>query len=434
MKALQQFGRRLRRRTGGSVVLHFYPGGILGDERDMIRAMRRGRIQAAALTSTGIGQVEGAIRMLELPLLLRDVKQLRHIRKRFASRIGKALHRRGFELLAWIELGWIRFFSRRPIRTMSALRAARFWSWADDRLARHVASKLQLQRVPLAVQDVLPALQTGVVDAVYGSAYTTLALQWHTQLRYFSTQRLLYGIGGVVMTRRAFEALAPTQRRMLLSEGAHFSQRQGALARKEDKLALAQLARVGLLPVRSSSTMERELLRIAPLIWTGLAGKLYPKRWFDELMAVTKAALAAALRDGKRRSRRLTFEDEIEIAEQGAAILAGETAPMRHLSQPVELILVSKHGHRAAKGLALVVSQVVLPPGDRDRIHPQTSDRPQRNGRTRGEACIEKKWQRDHIGIDKADRSVRRQESRIGDHLLQPEADPRRDIDLAHAC
>jgi TRAP-type C4-dicarboxylate transport system substrate-binding protein len=48
-QVLQQMGERWRKASDGKVKLTIYPGGVLGDEPDMVNKMRIGQIQAAGV-------------------------------------------------------------------------------------------------------------------------------------------------------------------------------------------------------------------------------------------------------------------------------------------------------------------------------------------------------------------------------------------------
>ena len=47
---LKAMGEKWKESSGGAVTLRIYPGGVLGDEPDLVRKMRVGQIQAAAVT------------------------------------------------------------------------------------------------------------------------------------------------------------------------------------------------------------------------------------------------------------------------------------------------------------------------------------------------------------------------------------------------
>src|SRR4030067_724628 len=53
-RVLLEMGEDWKKVSGGTVVLRIYPGGVAGDEDAMIRKMRVGQLQAAAITGRGL--------------------------------------------------------------------------------------------------------------------------------------------------------------------------------------------------------------------------------------------------------------------------------------------------------------------------------------------------------------------------------------------
>ena len=54
---LIEMGQEWKKTTKGTVQLKIYPGGVLGDQRDMIRKMRIGQIHAAGITTEGLSEI-----------------------------------------------------------------------------------------------------------------------------------------------------------------------------------------------------------------------------------------------------------------------------------------------------------------------------------------------------------------------------------------
>ena len=57
MKVMRTLEKELVRVTEGEVGFKFYPGGVSGDEIDVIRKMRIGQIHAAGFTGVGLGEI-----------------------------------------------------------------------------------------------------------------------------------------------------------------------------------------------------------------------------------------------------------------------------------------------------------------------------------------------------------------------------------------
>ena len=72
-KVLKAWSRSLQKETEGRVELRYYSGGSQGDERDFIRKMRAGQMDAAGVTSTGLGIIVRPVLVLSSPGLIREM-------------------------------------------------------------------------------------------------------------------------------------------------------------------------------------------------------------------------------------------------------------------------------------------------------------------------------------------------------------------------
>src|SRR5262247_1565792 len=69
---LKEMGAKWAQAPGGGVTLRIYPGGVLGDEPDLVRKMRVGQIQAAALTAVGLADIDQGVSALQIPMMFRS--------------------------------------------------------------------------------------------------------------------------------------------------------------------------------------------------------------------------------------------------------------------------------------------------------------------------------------------------------------------------
>src|SRR5215470_17213612 len=78
--ALRDLGEAWKSASGGQIELRIYPGGVVGDEPDMVRKMRVGQLQAAALSGGGLQVIAPEVLALMLPMMLRSDAELDYVR------------------------------------------------------------------------------------------------------------------------------------------------------------------------------------------------------------------------------------------------------------------------------------------------------------------------------------------------------------------
>ena len=66
-----------KEKTKGKVRLRIYPGGVIGDERDMVRKMRIGQIQAAGMTAEGLSEIVSEFSGYFIPLVYQNSEDVR---------------------------------------------------------------------------------------------------------------------------------------------------------------------------------------------------------------------------------------------------------------------------------------------------------------------------------------------------------------------
>ena len=67
MKISKAWNRSVKKETNNRVELRFYSGGSQGDERDFVRKMRAGQMDAAGISTTGLGVVSRPVLVLTAP-------------------------------------------------------------------------------------------------------------------------------------------------------------------------------------------------------------------------------------------------------------------------------------------------------------------------------------------------------------------------------
>ncbi len=255
-KAFEKTARDLRERTGGAVEMKIYAGGSMGDESAMVRKMRHGQLDGAAVTSVGLGEINSQLLMLQLPLLFKDNVQLDHVRGQMSDTFTKLLADGGFRLGAWGDVGTLYLFTNTPVKAPADLKSTKLWVWDADPISKKIAHVAGVNAVELGVPDVLPGLETGLIDAFTTSPYGSIALQWYAKARYVTNLKLAVGIGGSVITQKAWDSL-PADAQQALEEVT--KETYGALLtriRSDNKKAMTTLKDKGIEVVEPDNFVE----------------------------------------------------------------------------------------------------------------------------------------------------------------------------------
>lgn len=243
---LRQMGDQWKRVTGGRVEMRIYPGGVAGDDPDIVRKMRIGQLHAGTLTVTGLSDIDRAFNVFGIPLFFESYEEYFFVVERLEAALKERLESNGFVFLHWGHGGWVHLFTTKPLRTVDDLRRLKLFVWAgNDRLVGWWKDH-GYRPVPLALTDVVTALQTGMIEALPATPLAALSFQWFRSTPHMLELGFAPLIGATVMTRRGWEQLSAADQQAILE----VSQQAAAGFRVEvpaqDAAAIAEMEQRGL--------------------------------------------------------------------------------------------------------------------------------------------------------------------------------------------
>ena len=216
MKAMRQFTDDATAKTAGRVKFKIYPGGVSGDEKDVVRKIRLGQLQAGGFTGVGIGEIAPETRLLDTPFLFKNAREIDHVYKALAADFRGFFLARGYVLLGWAEVGNVNIFSNIPVTRPEDLRSVKMWIWEGDPIAEATFAALKIKPIPLSITDVMTSLQTGMINGVYGSPLSVIALQWFASMKYVFALPIANASGAVVISKKTFDTLTKEDQKVLL--------------------------------------------------------------------------------------------------------------------------------------------------------------------------------------------------------------------------
>jgi TRAP-type C4-dicarboxylate transport system substrate-binding protein len=281
-KILKAWGRQFKKETEGRAELRFYTGGSQGDERDFIRKIRAGQIDAAGITTTGMSMIVRPILVLTAPGLITEFEQLYHVRAQLRDRFVEMFQSAGFELLTWGDGGQNRLFSTKPFAKPSDLKSGRPWAWKDDPVFAGYLGVIGANPVRVGANEVYGGLQTRMIDTVPASCIVAVAVQWYTKLNYMAKQNLNLIIGGSIIKKEVFEELSPEDREVLLRTAERGARAMDKIVIRDDERARQTLLERGMQEV-DLSVHQAQWDAVAKKAREELAGRVYSKSLLDEV-------------------------------------------------------------------------------------------------------------------------------------------------------
>lgn len=276
MKVMTDLSKDLEKTTGGKLKFKFYPGGVSGDEKDVVKKIRIGQLQSAGFTGVGLGEVAPDARLLDSPWLFRSRAELEHVRQKFDKEFSASVEKGGFVVLGWTNLGSVYVFSKNPISGPDDMKKAKMWVWEGDPIAAAAYKALGVNPVPLSVVDVMQSLQTGMIDGVYGPPLGVVALQWFQRVKNIYPVPMAESSGAVLISKKFFDGLPEAERKALVEVSAKHLKRLNELTDAENDKALESLKAQGLtLAAKPGTEVLRRYEELGRSARKDLAGHLY---------------------------------------------------------------------------------------------------------------------------------------------------------------
>ncbi|MFQ5985519.1 MAG: TRAP transporter substrate-binding protein DctP [Alphaproteobacteria bacterium] len=268
--------------TGGKIDFRIYPGGVAGDECDMVRKMRVGQLHAAALSGEGLSCISPEIQALEMPMMLRSYEELDYVRDRIGPTLEAILEAKGFKVLTWGDAGWARFFAQQPVVHPDDLKPLRIFIWSRNTAYIEAWRDARYQTVPLAATDVHTALQSGLINAFATTPIAALSFQWFGLAKHMTDLKLKPLVGATVISIRTWQTI-PDDVKPLLLEAARDAGARMQEVRKLGDEAVEVMRKHGLVVHHVPPEVVAQWERSVRAAYPKLVGALAPREMVAEV-------------------------------------------------------------------------------------------------------------------------------------------------------
>jgi len=286
IKTFNALNSEVMKKTENKVQFRIYPGGVLGDETDMLRKMKIGQIQAASLTSGGLSPLFREIDVLQIPFLFQKYEEVDAVLTKMDSFFRKGFEDNGYILLGWSEAGFIYLMSTIPIASVADLRKAKVWIWEESPLAKTIFDEAKVSAIPLSIPDVLVGLQTGLVNVVYAPPTGAISLQWFTKVKYLTDVPLVYLAGAIVVSKATFQQISPSYQNSIIEISHRYLNQLKAVTRNENREAIQVMTKHGTKIITPSKDQIDEFKRLSNQAMGRLGSQSFSQKVLNEVSSI----------------------------------------------------------------------------------------------------------------------------------------------------
>ena len=285
-RQLMEVGEAWKKSQTGTPRFNVFTDGSQGGEAEMVRRMRIGQLQASLLSVVGLRDIEPSIAALQnLPLAFRSWEELDYVREKMRPGMEKKFLEKGYVVLAWGDAGWVRFFSKQAAFSPDDFKKMKFFAWGAEAEQQEIMKSLGYTPVPLEPTDILPSIQTGMINVVPSTPYFALASQIYSTAPHMLEINWAPIVGAFVITKKSWDEMSPETQKVLRAASDTAGSVIRAQARKEVEEAVDAMKKRGLQVNKPNPEQLKEWRALSESLYPRIRGKMVPVETFDEVFA-----------------------------------------------------------------------------------------------------------------------------------------------------
>jgi len=281
---LKETAEKWKELSGGRVRVRLYPGGVAGDDPDVVRKMRLGTLSAALLSAVGVGEIDRAVYALGIPLMYDSYDEVYWVHEKMKAGLEAGLEKKGFIVLNWMDGGWVHFFTKKPVAVPADLQKLKLFTWAGDAEAVEVWRAGGFRPVPLPSTEIATALQTGLIEALSSPPQVAVISQFFNHAPNMTDLRWQLLLGATLITKTAWDKI-PADVQPAIRE---VTEEAGARLRKEIREAAAKdvaaMEKRGLTVVPVTNAQRAEWQKLTETLYPEIRRRVVPPEAFDEAL------------------------------------------------------------------------------------------------------------------------------------------------------
>jgi len=275
-----------RKITNGEVELIVYHNSVAGTESDVVRNLKLGQLQAAVLSTLGLYEISPEIMTLSCPFLIRSDDELDLVFAQVKGGLEDKLNNKGYFTVGWARVGWVKFFSKSPVYIPADLKKQKLGAVADQAELNNIFKTMGFQVVPIERNDILIALSSNMVEAVFQSPIAVGGTQAFGLAKNMASINVAPFLGGIIINQRTWRSIPDKYKPQMIEAIRRNEAKLDLEVRSLEDEMIKTMGNYGLKVNQLSPQQEQfwydEIGRAMP----GLIGKVFDKDLFGRIEAI----------------------------------------------------------------------------------------------------------------------------------------------------
>ncbi|WP_130926683.1 TRAP transporter substrate-binding protein [Pseudomonas sp. Sample_14] len=215
--AEENMGKALTKETNGELTFQYFPGGVLGSEKEVIEQMQVGAVQLSRVSLGIVGPVVPDVNVFNMPFIFRDQQHMRNVIDGPVGDeiLGKITNSEfGLVALAWMDGGTRNIYTKKPVRKLEDLKGMKIRVQGNPMFI-DMMNAMGGNGIAMDTGEIFSALQTGVIDGAENNPPTLLEHNHFQNAKFYSLTGHLILPEPIVMSKITWEKLTPDQQQLV---------------------------------------------------------------------------------------------------------------------------------------------------------------------------------------------------------------------------
>ena len=242
------FKKAVEANSKGSIEVQLYPNRQLGEEKQVMEAVRFGTVDMTIMTNAVIAQIEPAFQVNDLPFLYSSEDQARKaLDGKLGNELSGLLAKKNMLVLGYMEGGFRQMINnKKPVGIPADVTGVKYRVMQNP-MYIDMFTSLGGAAVPMAWGEVFTAVQQGTIDGLEIPVAVIDSSKMYEVTKFLSMTNHTYSMIALLISKRTMDKLTPEQKTAVIDAGKTATAEQRAAALVNEKALLDGLAQKGMI-------------------------------------------------------------------------------------------------------------------------------------------------------------------------------------------